>query len=228
VVLSRGGQAEQRFATLAEAVGAANSGDTIEVRGDGPFVTKSIDIQDKSLVLRAAKGHRPVIQLEPKDESAKYLLGSNASLVLEGLELRRQGNSQFKPGDLAGWIVGGSGPALYVANCQLRVPQGSLIDAPTPRCEIRNCALVRKLDTMFSAISWSGPAKGEMTLENCTHGGGHYVQRCGQIIRKRPSALPHAASHHQRRRHGRRRHHALARRNLAGPSRRQVVVNSKP
>src|SRR5205823_9919691 len=53
-VLARDGNAERQFVTLAEAVTEARGGDTIEVRGDGPFVTPSVDLGSKALTMRAA------------------------------------------------------------------------------------------------------------------------------------------------------------------------------
>src|SRR5262249_43556847 len=52
-VLSRDAKAEKPFATLAEAVAAAASGDAIEIRGNGPFVVQPIDLKEKALTLRA-------------------------------------------------------------------------------------------------------------------------------------------------------------------------------
>src|SRR5262249_17174901 len=57
VILSNEGQAEQAFESLAQAMGAAHSGDTIEIRGNGPFVTKSLrplGSSGKALTIRAA------------------------------------------------------------------------------------------------------------------------------------------------------------------------------
>ena len=44
VVLGGKGVAERKFDTLAEAVQAASDGDTIEVRGNGPFVSEPIQL----------------------------------------------------------------------------------------------------------------------------------------------------------------------------------------
>ena len=67
-------------------------GDTIEVRGNGPFVTEPIHIGDRALVIRAGTGFRPVIELSASGIQAdEPLLDTRARLVLEGLELRRMG-----------------------------------------------------------------------------------------------------------------------------------------
>ena len=49
-------KSERTFSTLAEAAAAAASGEVIEIRGNGPFVTPKITINDKrALVIRAAR-----------------------------------------------------------------------------------------------------------------------------------------------------------------------------
>src|SRR5262249_33851737 len=62
VVLGGKGVAERKFDTLAEAVQGASDGDTIEIRGNGPFVTHPIVIGQGTRVIRAGAGHRPVIR----------------------------------------------------------------------------------------------------------------------------------------------------------------------
>src|SRR5262249_37834447 len=53
VVLGGKGVPERKFDTLAEAVQGASKGDTIEVRGNGPFVSDGVAI-GQNLVIRAA------------------------------------------------------------------------------------------------------------------------------------------------------------------------------
>jgi hypothetical protein len=82
-----GGQAG-KFDTLADAVLGSSPGDTIEIRGNGPFVTVPIVIS-RPLTIRAGNGFRPVIQGDPKTTLSwtRPLLASNSLLVLEGLDL---------------------------------------------------------------------------------------------------------------------------------------------
>ncbi|MFO0848279.1 MAG: serine/threonine-protein kinase [Gemmataceae bacterium] len=79
----------RKLDTLADAVLRANDGDTIEIRGNGPFAARPIQIRNRALTIRAATGFRPIV-LWTRDESDKYLdlLNTNSDLVLEGLELR--------------------------------------------------------------------------------------------------------------------------------------------
>jgi hypothetical protein len=65
-VLQGGGLAERKFDTLADAVRRAIDGDTIEIRGNGPFLSEPVNCARTALTIRAAAGFRPVIQLSPK------------------------------------------------------------------------------------------------------------------------------------------------------------------
>src|SRR5262245_58422314 len=103
--------AERKFDTLAEALVAAAAGDTIEVRGNGPFATKPISIQGRGKTIRAAGGFRPVIQC-----GTGPFLRTDAALVLEGLEFQRL--DQEPPKEQDNFVTSGS---LYVANCRFRV-----------------------------------------------------------------------------------------------------------
>src|SRR5205807_638831 len=87
VVFTEEGRAERRFAMLAEAVAAAASGDTIEIRGNGPFVVRPIDLGTKALTLRGGTRFSPVLKLAAEAVQADLpLLTTRAALVLEGLE----------------------------------------------------------------------------------------------------------------------------------------------
>jgi hypothetical protein len=56
-----GGGKERKFDTLAEAITKAANGDTIEVRGNGPFVMLPLKIYGTPLRIRAAAGFRPLL-----------------------------------------------------------------------------------------------------------------------------------------------------------------------
>src|SRR4029077_12767563 len=125
VILADTGEAERMFATLAEAVIRAGSGDTIEVRGDGPFTCAAVPlIEGRRLIIRAGAGARPVLRLDASPKDGRPLLSTDSDLILEGLELQPL---------LTGWSSmvltndrtrGGrvTDPSLYVANCRFRIP----------------------------------------------------------------------------------------------------------
>jgi len=177
VILSNKEQAEQAFESLAQAMGMAHSGDTIEIRGSGPFVTKSLrplDGKSKALTIRAAAGFQPVIQL--RDEDARLgepLIWTDAALALEGLRLERINHDKvWKPGMKPHVTVWSAGAPLYVANCQFNQKGGMvciLADREAPLCDIRNCAFL----TPDSAVWWPSTSGGRLSMENCVHNGFH-------------------------------------------------------
>ena len=65
VILPREGHPEQAHSMLADAVKAAQSGDTIEIRGDGPFLMDTVNLDQKALALQAGAGFRPVLRRDP-------------------------------------------------------------------------------------------------------------------------------------------------------------------
>ena len=50
------------FTQVAEAVEAARSGDTIEIRRNGRYTTAPLTLGDKALILRAAAGFEPILE----------------------------------------------------------------------------------------------------------------------------------------------------------------------
>src|SRR5262249_16464822 len=80
VVMAAADKAEPKFSSLADAVANAKSGDTVEIRGNGPFLTPKLTILDRrALVIRAGAGFEPVLQPDGQawEKKYTYLLGSN-------------------------------------------------------------------------------------------------------------------------------------------------------
>ena len=96
VILGGKGVAERKFDTLADAVQGSSDGDTIEIRGNGPFFTKPILLGKQAHTIRAGAGFRPIISLNPEDVLAFSLLRTDGPLVLEGLELQRMERPKYK------------------------------------------------------------------------------------------------------------------------------------
>jgi Protein kinase domain len=125
---------ERKFDTLPEAVQGANNGDTIEVRGNGPFVIDRIDFK-QALTIRAGTGFRPVITDTPQTPGPDGgdMLTAHAPLRLEGLELRCTSRAYT--------ILGGRGP-LAVANCRFLIQtEGTICLASSAGGVVRNCEL---------------------------------------------------------------------------------------
>jgi len=102
---------ERKLNSLAEAVQGAGDGDTIEIRGNGPFVSSPIKIT-QSLTIRAGEGFRPVIQLSSN-------ISTISPLVLEGLELQRLGE-KVPVGYEEALVFSWDSSSLHLANCRFR------------------------------------------------------------------------------------------------------------
>jgi hypothetical protein len=114
------GTSERKFDTLADAVQGASNGDTIEIRGNGPFVSDGLTT-GSALVIRAGEGYAPSITLSQAAADKNIpLLTTSAALVLEGLELRRIGGAEgFVEGRLPRLLTPLAPGALHIANCRL-------------------------------------------------------------------------------------------------------------
>jgi hypothetical protein len=176
VVLGGKGIAERKFDTLAEAVNGAADGDTIEVRGNGPFVTRPIDLRDQAVRIRAADGFRPVIQMGPEGaQTVDPILRTNASLVVEGVEFRRSG----PPWRDVGWprpsIIWSDGRSFHLANCRflfdIQLFQNCAV-TNAPETVVRNCEFLSPGSHSIHTIL---PPGGLYILENCLHAGRNAV-----------------------------------------------------
>src|SRR5262249_13834203 len=96
-IVRKGGQSGPAGASLADAVMLAQSGDTIEIRGNGPLRSPRIDLADRALFIRAGAGFRPVLQLEDAAPSINAFLVTRAPLFLEGLKIRPLRNPPADP-----------------------------------------------------------------------------------------------------------------------------------
>jgi serine/threonine protein kinase/WD40 repeat protein len=188
VVLGGNGVAERRFDTLAEAAQAASDGDTIEIRGNGPFSTPPIKITN-AVAIRAGAGFRPVIE-GAATEPADSLMEAAAPLVLEGLELRWRYEAEHR----AGWTkILTAWKALHVANCKFatRCVQVQVVaqDGPYP-LELRNCEFLAPanfeanvgIQTTFAVYPH---VQRKTSLDNC-------LSTCGLFLMRR-WGFPHGA-----------------------------------
>jgi hypothetical protein len=170
------GRPEQRCATLGEAVQQASRGDTVEVRGNGPFDCPSLSLR-KPLRLRAGAGSRPVLRLAPDSEDQVDLLNSRSALVLEGLELRRTGTRDPEAArKLGARLVTVSGRPLVVRNCRLAVEHNgaAVVANQVPLVDIRNSEILRA-GTVASGLDWHSPAGGQLVIDNCAIAGRHHA-----------------------------------------------------
>jgi WD40 repeat protein len=158
VVLGGAGVAERKFDTLAEAVQRASDGDTIEIRGNGPFLSQPINIRRTALTIRAGEGFRPVITLSPEaDQHDAVLLTTYAALVLEGLELNRASRE-----DQTGRVLVVNRAPLRAANCRFGGGIGGNYDSV---CVFGNCEFIAE-NANVVAMCISGA---RFIFENCLH-----------------------------------------------------------
>jgi hypothetical protein len=125
-----------RFDTLAEAVAAARSGDTVVLHGPGRARTPPLAWQGKALTLRAAPGGRPVLELAATEHPWQALLCGDSELTLEGLELRHALPRE------AGPLVCVEGAALRLSDCVLHsAGAGPLVVCRGGGLTLRGCWL---------------------------------------------------------------------------------------
>jgi hypothetical protein len=179
-ILGANGKASRDYSTLAEAVRAARSGDTIEVGGDGPFELEPVALGDKALTLRAAPGYCPVLVGSPP---GGQMLTTEALLVLEGLEFRTEAGGLDRPGRRVARgrpnpAVSSAGAPLFMANCRFQGRPAVLL-TNVPYGELRNCEIYTRSDC---AVTWlcneAALSGGDLTnaalrllMENCVQRG---------------------------------------------------------
>ena len=117
----------------------STDGDTIEVRGNGPFMTPPLHLGKTALTIRAGEGFRPVIKLSPEwAEQNVHLLDTQAALVLEGLELHRVRREWADKS--YHHVIESTGAPVRAANCRFVLKPGSFAVRPnSPLLDLRNC-----------------------------------------------------------------------------------------
>jgi hypothetical protein len=172
VVIGGEGVQEKKFDELADAVIAACHGDTIELRGNGPFETRSIGLGEKELKLRAGQGYRPVLRFlpdEPDDPRFEILIATSARLVLEGLEIRDVGKDRRVSGYYP--MIYSDGDLLALANCRLlsEEPSNRYVALVTGHIiRLKNCEFYGPMAAGSNDIPM------EVEMHNCV-GLGHYA-----------------------------------------------------
>jgi tRNA A-37 threonylcarbamoyl transferase component Bud32 len=75
------------FASLAQAITAAQNGDTIVIQGRGPFSMSPMSCKGKTLTVRACGRERPRLVMKPAEDPWHALFHTDRALTLEGLDL---------------------------------------------------------------------------------------------------------------------------------------------
>jgi hypothetical protein len=176
VLLAREGRPEQTFDSLPAAVAVAASGDTIELRGDGPFFIDPAGVRiTTALTIRASAGCRPRLQMAPADPglNSSNLIETNAPLTLEGLDLGL-GDARAKPSEWA--LVSVEGQPLRMSNCVLRAAGFRFLVwlRSVPEADIQNCLFLGGTGggTHYRRIAISqGETSQQVAITNCIFGG---------------------------------------------------------
>jgi WD40 repeat protein len=127
VIPAHGRTAERKFAQLPEAVAAAESGDTIELRGNGPFVVPPVNLGRRALTVRAGAGAWPVLRMTPQGvASGAGLFETSGPLVLEGLEVQVVGLDRWHPDSPTPMAFFAHHAPVRLDNCRVLVhPHGA-------------------------------------------------------------------------------------------------------
>lgn len=134
LLLGGRGVTDRKFDTLAAAVQGASEGDTIEIRGNGPFVIDPIQVNN-ALTIRSGAGCSPVLIAASREEypSGNIILAFGP-LRLEGLEIRGP-TTAYR-------IVDARGP-LWVANCRFVLDGGICIEGQAA-CVVQNSEIASR------------------------------------------------------------------------------------
>jgi hypothetical protein len=149
VILIANGKQAGKFDTLRDAVLGSSPGDTIEIRGDGPFRMEQISI-DHPLTIRAGDGSRPTLEGRPSDgySVSHPVIRSNSPLILEGLNFEFQSSHEIEKGQRP--VLSAAGP-LCAINCRF-----SGIDL---RCassgRLQNCILLGNTSRPYNSLPFT-------------------------------------------------------------------------
>ncbi len=178
VVLAPGGKREYKFANLADAIVFAHSGDTIEIRGNGPFATDPIKVENKALTIRAGTGWEPVLQLAATaPKSSQWMLLTDGPLVLEGLQFQHLEGEPGKDDSSYFILVYSQRAPLHVSQCRFFIRSTRLVYALSglysPFVQVHRCHFAGRFHV---AIHWAPTAVAKLEVEDClSHGADYFI-----------------------------------------------------
>ncbi len=134
-----------RFRRLEDALHSALDGSTIEITGRGPFIVEPMHFEGRSLRIVAAANSQPLLVLtDAAVELRRPMFETDASLVLEGLELRTAQFHQASNTQNIQPLIVARGPKLRLTHCRLRAGSNSpqaLIRAEVLDCRLSDCEI---------------------------------------------------------------------------------------
>jgi serine/threonine-protein kinase len=162
------------FASLAEAVAAADDGAVVTVQGHGPYATPPLSWFGRALTLRAASSERPCLEMTASaSDPWETLLTTDRDLTLEGLDLRALPVSSG--GNTTGRLICCEWAALRLTDCRLSAPCGAgVVHRNGGELVLQDC----RVETGGTAVSVEvGQQKScririaDTTLDSCGPGG---------------------------------------------------------
>ena len=139
VLLDSQGKQAGKYNTLEEAVLGSSPGDTIEIRGNGPFETQGVYIRHP-LTIRAGMGFQPRIHQTERNPYLENncLLQNDSLLVLEGLEMR----TFVEDGNIINAVAD-----IRMLNCRLYDPRGAGFSClqvhKNKNADLKNCLAIQ-------------------------------------------------------------------------------------
>ena len=166
-----------RFRRLEEALQAALDGSTIEITGPGPFIVEPCRLDGRHLRIVAAAKSQPVLVFnDTLGDQRTAMFETDASLILEGLELRAAQFHQASPRQNPRPLILARGPELRLIHCRLRGGSGStqpLIRAEVLECLLSDCEIFAGRGV---GLEWgAGPCR-QLVCQNNLFAGGCAIQ----------------------------------------------------
>ena len=164
------------FETIAAAMGEAEEGDVIEVRGDGEILMEPLVLGDRTLTVRAGEGSSPVFTGILSDEA---LFSTNRRLWLEGLTFQLKHTNASKATRFLTVDTG----TLCMNNCRLlveppdekvSVASACILARNLKNIEIKNCEIRAPSLTLIEHVTTESTAQQRVQLTN----NAFLLQRC--------------------------------------------------
>ena len=141
-----------RFARLDQAIAHAQDGDTILVRGNGPFLIHGVSCRGKSLTIKAETGFRPRFDFlaAPRKSDWTPLFWANRDLTLHGIELNDPGEKASLQGDVS------HGMSNSPENPRLKITgrKGRGLIGPARRPRLKSKARWSRQGSLLASSAW--------------------------------------------------------------------------
>jgi serine/threonine protein kinase len=162
-ILAADGKLRTSYNDLAAAVQQAQSGDTLEIRGNSTYRIAPMQIHGKALRIRAAKESHPKFTVSPA--AAGAWLETDAPLTLEGLDIV---NAKSGTASLPGSLIQVRGASFRAGCCRFVHEGGSplLIAEGAPSIDVRHCLLIDPHGACLEASGKKSVGQCQLALEN--------------------------------------------------------------